>query len=713
LTTVSTFYIQQQITVSIKDPELINLSGQQRMLSQRIAFSIQNAFLATTLIEHTSSLKMLAGSLETFKLNHLQLTQTVPSTEYLFPLSSAVKMLYFNDDVGLDGLSNAYSANAEQYLAHQFENNRTLRPFDFNSADVLLAKLDSSVTLHAREAKQRASSLSNMGYLLWSSELLILLFSALFIFSPVEKMVLKSGSQLRSSVRNTLRIRKKSKKIIFNYEQLITEVGRELRIPVVNILGLLELAAYEKNKKIRDQQINKAKIVGYDQLRLLNNILDTSKMEAKGFTLDISDCNLLKLLDESMVTVSDACNRKKLKFIFTAHSPIPEYVRCDAIRFSQVINSLLSNAVKFTENGNVQVDLYMTETISGFDLKLSVKDTGIGIAPRYLKHIFEKYSQTNRHSAHSYNGMGLGLTMAKKITKKMKGQIHVTSKENKGSDFTLEVTIKNCGLEQVKVNPAQASQNVAFAIVDELETSRLYLASLLKNEGFAVKVFTSGAELLKNKESMNSYAGVIIDLQIQGISAHEIAKTINAMYAEKSPKFVFVSASAELINAIPVGFTDFHSAFVKPVDKTHFLDSIRVITQQDPSQNKRQRPISILLVEDEPISAEVVSIMLKNSGHAVKLAYTGQQAIDMVKSEPFDLIIMDIHLPDFSGIEVTTTIKDKLGLSTPIIALTAGASEEDRLKTHHAGMKYHLVKPVQAHELKSVVNLVFTKNIMT
>ncbi|MFT6988360.1 MAG: signal transduction histidine kinase/CheY-like chemotaxis protein [Paraglaciecola sp.] len=706
LTTVSTFYIQQQINISIEDPELINISGQQRMLSQRIAFSIQNVFLATTHIEHTSSLKMLTDSLETFKLNHLQLTQTLPNTEYIFPLSSAVKKLYFNDDVGLDGLSKAYSANAEQYLAHKFENNQTLQPFDSQSADLLLAKLDSSVSIHAQEAQLRASSLSNMGYLLWSSELIILVFSALFIFFPIEKMVLKSGTRTRFSVRNALRIRKKSQKIILNNEQLITEVGRELKTPIINILGLLELAAYEQNKTFRDQQISKAKIAGYDQLQLLNNILDTSKIEAKGFTLEVTDCNLLKLLDECMVPVSNACNRKKLKFIFTAHSPIPEYVQCDPIRFSQVINSLLSNAVKFTENGNVLVDLYMTKTISGFDFKLSVEDTGIGIATSELKHIFEKFSQTSQQNLHSYKGVRLSLTMAKKITKKMNGRIHVTSTESKGSHFTLKVKLKTSSREQLKVDPVQGSHNVSFAIVDQLETSRLYLASLLESEGFKVQIFTSGAKLLKNKEHLNSYAAVIIDLQIQGISAHEIAGTVNAIYAEKAPKFVFISASDELINAIPVGFTDLHYAFVKPLDKTRFLDSIRSITQQDPTQNKLQRPISILLVEDEPISAEIVSMMLKNKGHDVKLAYTGKQAIDMAKSEPFDLILMDIHLPDFSGIEVTTTIKDKLGLSTPIIALTAGGSEEDILKTHNAGMKYHLVKPVQAHELHSVINLV-------
>ena len=676
------------------------------MLSQRIALSIQNAFLATSPIEHSSSLKMLTDSLEIFKLNHLRLTQTDPNAEYLNPLSSAVKLLYFNNNVGLDGLTNAFTSKAEKYLSHQFENNLTLQPFDSSSADLLLAKLDSSVTLHAEEAQQRASSLSNMGYLLWSSELLILVFSAVFIFMPIEKIVLKSGSRLRSSVRNALRIRRKTQKVIFSNEQLITEMGRELRTPVINILGLLELASYEKDKTFRDQQISKAKVEGYDQLEILNNILDTSKTVAKGFILEITDCNLLKLLDECMVPVSNSCHRKKIKFIFTAHSPIPEYIRCDRIRLSQIINSLLSNAVKFTENGEVLVDLYMTETSSGFELKLTVKDTGIGIAEHDLKYIFDKYSQTNHHTPHSYKGVGLGLTMAKIITNKMQGLLHLTSEENKGSHFTLQVKLQKSRRERLHLDAVQTSNNVTFAIVDELETSRLYLASLLRNEGFEVEVFSSGAELLKKKETLNSYAAVIIDLQVQGISAQEVAETVNALYSDKAPQFIFMSSSAESINSIPFGFSNLHHAFVKPVDKIRFLDSIRFFSHKDSLQIDERRSVSILLVEDEPISAEIVSMMLKNKGHEVKLAHTGQQSLDLIKTMHFDLILMDIHLPDFSGIEVTKIIKDDLGLSTPIIALTAGGNEEDILKTHNAGMKYHLVKPVLAHELQSVVKLV-------
>jgi CheY-like chemotaxis protein len=325
-----------------------------------------------------------------------------------------------------------------------------------------------------------------------------------------------------------------------------------------------------------------------------------------------------------------------------------------------------------------------------------------------LEHIFEKFSKIEHDEPHRYKGMGLGLNITKKIIEQMHGSIEVNSSEGKGSNFSVQLQLQKSTETKVNSIVSQSMQNKNFAIVDELETSRLYLASLLQNAGFNVDVFASGVELLKKKDSLTNYAGVIIDLHVQDIQAFEITETIHAMYADKTPEIIFISASAESIDAIKIEFIGSHHAFVKPIEPLRFLDTIRLIAMPNFDSNVHQRPVTVLLVEDEPINATIVETMLKNKGHVVTIATCGQQALDIIKTVHFDLILMDIQLPDFSGIEVTRQIRDNLKFDIPIIALTGAGSAEDRLKTHNAGMKYHLVKPVQSHELHSVVELVIS-----
>jgi CheY-like chemotaxis protein/anti-sigma regulatory factor (Ser/Thr protein kinase) len=469
---------------------------------------------------------------------------------------------------------------------------------------------------------------------------------------------------------------------------------------------LLDLAIFETDEKVKAQLLNEVKSAGYSLVKLLNSLLDSAKVESNSLSLNVCETNLFKLLDESIAPVAVDCRKKNITFVFTSHSSIPEFIICDPSRLSQVINNLLSNAVKFTNKGAVKVDIHIKENGSEFNLDLSIRDSGIGISDHNLDHVFERFSKIEHDAPRRHKGMGLGLNITQKIIEQMKGSIEVNSSEGEGSNFSVQLQFQKSTGDKNNTFESQSMQNRNFAIVDELETSRLYLASLLRNAGFNVDVFSSGVELLKKKDSLINYAGVIIDLHVQDIQAFEIAKTITAMYADKTPEFVFISASAVSIDDLKIGYIGSHHAFVKPIDPLRFLDTVRLIAKPNYDSNKRPRPVTILLVEDEPINATIVETMLKNKGHVVTIATCGQQALDIIKSVHFDLILMDIQLPDFSGIEVTRQIRENLKFDTPIIALTGGGSAEDRLKTYNAGMKYHLVKPVQMHELHSVVELV-------
>lgn len=579
LTTVSTFYLQQQININIKDAGLINLAGKQRMLSQRIAFSIQSMFLATNLNEHTRYLSMLGNSLDEFELNHLKLTHTDPNSSIELPLSKATKLLYYNNETGLDALMHEYVVKAKYYLDVKFASNIKMQPFPSELSSALLVKLNSSVTLFEQEANEHGEYLSLTINMVWLAVLVTLLGSTVFIYLPTEKVVLKSIARLRKSMRYAVRSRKEARQANNSKSQILTDIERELRTPVINVFGLLDLAIFEKEEKVKDKLLNKVKDAGYSLVKLLNNLLDSAKIETKSLSLSVCETNLFKLLDECMAPIAIDCSRKEITFVFTSHSAIPEYIRCDPVRLSQVINNLLSNAVKFTEIGGVKVDLHVQENGSVFNFDLSVRDTGIGISPNNLEHIFDKFSKIEHDESRHYKGMGLGLNITQKIIEEMKGSIEVNSSEGKGSDFSVQLKLQRSSETNVNSTVIESMQNRNFAIVDELETSGLYVASLLRNEGFDVDIFASGAELLKQKEMLIEYAAVIIDLHVQDIKAFEITETIRAIHADKAPEFIFISASSEAIDTIKNIFKGSHYIFAKPIDPTHFLDTIRLITK--------------------------------------------------------------------------------------------------------------------------------------
>ena len=206
------------------------------------------------------------------------------------------------------------------------------------------------------------------------------------------------------------------------------------------------------------------------------------------------------------------------------------------------------------------------------------------------------------------------------------------------------------------------------------------------------------------KDEILDYSGLIIDIHMPGYNGYELAETIHAMFGTSAPPFIFISASPEAIRHDRFNTEHMWQGFAKPMDKNRFIDSIRVLSDKNALKTAAFKPANVLLVEDEPINAEVLKTMLERNGHTVEVATTGAAALHLATTVHFNLILMDINLPDMSGLETTRCIKAQ-GVDTEIVALTGNAYEEDKLKTKEAGMSYHLVKPVMYHELNNVIKL--------
>lgn len=710
LTSLSTFFVQRQLTFNQAEPELINLAGKQRTYSQRVALSVQSLFLATTPQEHAERLIMLETSLAALERQHVLVLQPTGNTLRTVPLSEKIRLLYFDGDDGLDGLMRRYIDLSKQYLQQDFENRGSLPVFNMELSDRLLNKLDAVVAALESDAKERSFLLVKINYGLWVGILITLACGVFWVFLPLEKLVIKSYERMRWAIKRA----SSSKREVFlankTKSEFLTSMSHELRTPISTMFGLLELLGAEDKKAGRENLLKKAFSTSHQLLSLINNVLDISRIDRDELAYQNADFNLIELLDASIAPIAAACSDRGVLFSYESHNDMPEYVVGDSIHLSQALNAVLSNAIKFTGEGAIDINTYFYVNDSGYRFSMSVKDTSIGIAEHQVSKSLNQFNHVSQGKELRSSGTGIGLTIAKALVEGMGGVFTVHSVEGRGSTFLIEVPL---AVSQLKIpaNIRVENEKLIFALVDDLSTSRQYLSGLLRKEGYRVDEFASGTELLAQQKSAGQYAAIITDLHMPGLHGQEVAETLHAILGKETPPFIFISASAESVNNIKPSFADVWHAFVKPVEKNRFIDLIKLIGRQTSFVRDESKPVSILLVEDDEINAEIVGEMLRQMSHQVAFAKDGNEAVEQVRNKDFDMILMDINLPDISGLEATHIIREKLNKDVPVIALTGNAFEEDREKSMQAGMRYHLVKPVLHKELQNVIRVVVNEAV--
>ena len=501
----------------------------------------------------------------------------------------------------------------------------------------------------------------------------------------------------------------------------LANMSHEIRTPMNAIIGMSHLVSKTELTLKQDNYVSKIQSSAKALLVLINDILDLSKIEAGKLDMEEIEFRLDDVLDNLSNLVTLKAQGKGLEVLFSVDRDVPYSLLGDPLRLVQILTNLTSNAVKFTENGEIiiAIKLLQEEASGRVQLQFSVRDTGIGLTPEQIGKLFQSFSQADSSTTRKFGGTGLGLTISKTLVEMMNGKIWVESVPGKGSVFIFTAAF---GVGPVgQRNPLLLSrdlQNMRVLIVDDNEAARWVLEDALNSFEFKVSLASSGAEAISKVESADlkePYDFIIMDWrmpEMNGIQASEIIKKHPKL--KKIPKIIMLTAYGRGEVAEQAEVIGLDGFLAKPMNPSILLETImetfgkKVASRHKPLDYEHGlvgiRGAKILLVEDNEINQEVASELLGQAGLVVTIANNGQEGVKKVNESDYDCVLMDCQMPVMDGYEATQTIrKDKRFDSLPILAMTANVMKGDRERCIEAGMDGHVAKPIDLEELFSAL----------
>jgi len=463
---------------------------------------------------------------------------------------------------------------------------------------------------------------------------------------------------------------------------------------------------------------------------LLNDILDFSKIEAKKLQLEQIDFQLNTSIQRLVNVCSFSATEKQLKLNINIDNDVPNAFIGDPLRLEQVLINLVNNAIKFTEQGDITINISLLEQTDAINhISFSVLDQGVGISEEQLQRLFIAFNQADTSVTRQYGGSGLGLTICRELVELMGGEISVKSELGKGSCFTFTIKLLTSDVveKSFKKHDLRALESLKILIVDDSKSSRTLLSELLLQNGLSSIQTNSGIEALeyiqKAIDQDNPFDLVLMDWRMPGLDGLASIRIINQVITKKLPKFILVSSfdkndAINLSRQLPIA-----DILEKPIKESQLINSLMEVTRVKPANAVPSTPISttllyedlsdirLLLAEDNIINQKVVIGFLEDTGITIELANDGAQAIEKLRNHHYDIILMDIQMPKIDGLSATKSIRNTLNLNTPIIAMTAHSLPEDIEKSVNVGMNKHLTKPINANELINTIKEMTDKGI--